>query len=375
MIGQELEKYSFEYLIKKALDNVPDDIDKRQGSIIYDAIAPACYQLADIYMELKGVLLKSFITTTYGEYLDNKVIEQGLQRYKATYAKKKCIFTFKENTSKNIPLGSMFSTINEETPLLYKAVEKLSESEYVLKCESIGTIGNGYIGDLLPVTHLQNIESAKITSLIEAARDEETDEELRNRFLLEVNQKPFGGNVAQYDKELRLLDGVGEVQVYPTWNGGGTVKCSIVDTEYNPVSSDVIDKVKSEIDPKGIEGNGLGIAPIGHVVTITTPSVVEVNIEAKIQLLTGYIIDQLRDSINKSIEEYLKTLKKQWGISDDFNRYELTVYRSQITMAILRIIGVANVTDVKINGLDKDLILNENAEIQELPHLNEVKLI
>ncbi|WP_338630565.1 baseplate J/gp47 family protein [Clostridium baratii] len=374
-IGDYLEKYTFEYLINSALEKVPDDIDKRQGSVIYDALAPACYQLADMYMQLKEVLLNSFVTTSYGEYLDKKVIEQGLTRYKATYAKKKAILIFDEGTPEVIQIGTRFSTINDDIPLVYKIVESLSgKGEYVVQCETVGTIGNGYIGDVLPIDHISNLKSCRITSLLVPARDEESDEELKSRFMLEVNQRPFGGNIDQYDDEIRKIDGVGEVQIYPTWNGGGTVKCSIVDTEFNPASEDLINKVKELIDPVENEGSGLGLAPIGHIVTITTPEIVRINIEAKIHLMTGYNIEQLRGSIKKSINEYLKALKKNWGLADDMNRYDLAVYIAQITMSILKVDGIANVTNIKINGQSKDLNLIQSGQRQQIPELNEVNL-
>lgn len=381
-LGEYLEEYSFENLIKGALEKVPDDIDKRQGSVIYDALAPACYQLAEMYMQLKEVLLNSFVTTSYGEYLDNKVIEQGLTRYKATYAKKKIKCTFENGTPATIQVGSRFSTINDETPLTYKVIDLFKNEnnivvpgEYIVQCETIGTIGNGYIGDMLPITHINNLKSCKMTTLLVPARDEEDDEELKQRFILEVNQRPFGGNVAQYDDEIRKIDGIGEVQIYPTWNGGGTVKCSIVDTEFNAVSEELIEKVKNIIDPKENEGTGLGLAPIGHIVTITTPQVVNINIEAKIHLITGYTIDQVREEIKKSIENYLKELKKNWGIADEMNRYELSIYVAQITMSILKVVGVANVTNIKINGQPNDLKLIQSGEIQQLPKLAEVTLL
>ena len=80
MIGDEIEKYTFENLIKEALEKVPDNVDKREGSIIYDALAPACYQLAEMYMNLKNFVLNTFVTTSYGEYLDLKMILQQFYR-------------------------------------------------------------------------------------------------------------------------------------------------------------------------------------------------------------------------------------------------------------------------------------------------------
>ncbi|MGG7176194.1 baseplate J/gp47 family protein [Clostridium paraputrificum] len=381
MIGEELEKYTFESLINEALEKVPDNVDKREGSIIYDALAPACYQLADMYMRLKNVILNTFVTTSYDKYLDNRVLEQGLKRYEGTKAVKKGIFTFEDNTPAILQIGSRFAAITGEDNLIYKVIgEYLTKDgspvkgEYLLECETYGTKGNGYIGDLLPITYINNLKTANITMLITPARDRESDEELKDRYILTVNQKPFGGNVAQYDQEVRGIDGIGEVQIYPTWNGGGTVKCSIVDTEYNPVTSEIINKVQTLIDPTVNPGKGLGLAPIGHKVTIVTPTPVTVNIQAKIQVLNGYTIEQLREEITEAISKYLLTLRKNWGIADDMNRYALTIYRSQITGKILGVTGIANVIEIKINNKLEDLTLLENGTVQELPMLGQVVL-
>ena len=78
MIGDYLDKYTFKYLMELALDNVPDSLDKREGSIIYDALAPACYELAEYYMELKKTLENTFAETASNEYLDLRAAEQEL---------------------------------------------------------------------------------------------------------------------------------------------------------------------------------------------------------------------------------------------------------------------------------------------------------
>lgn len=376
----EFERYSYENLLKEALDRIPDTIDKREGSIIYDALAPSCYQLAKMYMDLYQVLLNSFVTTSFGEYLDNKVLEQGLSRYKETKAIKKGTFTFKNNTPAILQTGMRFTAIDQDQVLNYKIIDTFKDNsavvkgEYLLECETPGTIGNSYIGDLLPIDHINNLETAKITSLVVPGRDIETDEELRSRYLIAINQKPFGGNISQYDSNIRNIEGVGEVQVYPTWNGPGTVKCSVVDSQYKPISSEFSSAIQEIIDPTQ-DGSGLGLAPIGHRVTITTPSITKINITGTIQLLTGYVLEQIKEDINNSIETYLVQLRKNWGVADELNRYDLSIYISQITAAILRVTGVANVTNVKINNSLNDLVLTQSSTTQQIPILESVEFI
>ena len=85
-------------------------------------------------------------------------------------------------------------------------------------------------------------------------------------------------------------------------------------------------------------------------------------------------LEQLKEEIKQAIEKYLLSLRKNWGISDDVNRYSLTIYRSQITAKILGVIGVANVSEIKINNKLEDLVLLENSITQQLPVLGEVVL-
>jgi uncharacterized phage protein gp47/JayE len=68
------------------------------------------------------------------------------------------------------------------------------------------------------------------------------------------------------------------------------------------------------------------------------------------------------------------SLRRQWGIPNDFNEHLLGVYISRINAAILNVAGVSNVTNTKINSLAEDLILVQTPERQELPILGVVTL-
>jgi uncharacterized phage protein gp47/JayE len=379
MIGDYLEQYTFEYLMEKALARVPDTIDKREGSIIYDALAPACYELSEYYMRLRRVLQDTFAETASEKYLDLRVAEQGIKRFEATAAVKKGIFTNENGNPLNIEIGSRFSTISDNESLNYVVTapyevdEQVVPGSYQLTCEIIGTIGNTYVGNLIPINYIQGLSQAIMTDLIIPARDVETDDDLRARYFLSLNDKPFGGNLAQYDENLKNIEGVGEVQIYPVWDGGGTVKCSVIDASFNPITSDFITVIQNIIDPTP-QGTGLGLAPIGHIVTITTPEPLSINIAANISLMTGYTKVQVEQPIKDALEEYMLSLRRQWGIPNDFNEHILGVYISRINAAILNVAGIANVTDTTINGLPQDLTLIQTAALQELPILGQVIL-
>ena len=378
MIGDFLQTYSYEYLLNFALSLVPDNLDKREGSIIYDALAPVCYLLAQQNIRLQGIYQNTFIAYAQGEALDLRSQEQGLTRYPATYAVKKVYAIGSDGNPTTVPLGSRFSTIGSSLIYSITAVYTVGgvpqAGYYEATCETAGVVGNDYVGDLIMVTNLNNVAQATMSDLITPARDEETDDELRTRYLEKVNEKSFGGNVAQYREELKAIGGVGAVQIYPVWNGGGTVKLSVIDTDYNTLTEDFINQLKETIDPENNSGEGLGLAPIGHRVTIVTPSEVTINVEATLTLMQGYVLSQVEDGIQSALDNYINSLRQHWGDSNETNTYSTAVYIARINASILSVEGVANVTGTTINDVEADLVLTQDASTQELPKLGEVVL-
>ena len=59
------EEVTYEEILERMLERVPDDMDKREGSLIYDALAPAAIELQIMYIEL-DVILKE--TTLPGSF-------------------------------------------------------------------------------------------------------------------------------------------------------------------------------------------------------------------------------------------------------------------------------------------------------------------
>lgn len=380
MIGENLEMYTFDYLMAQSLAQVPDSIDKRQGSIIYDALAPACYRLSEIYNNMRNIYKDTFVHTATGEALDYRCAEQGLTRYAATFARKRAYFTNSSDTPISVPIGARFSTISDTNPIVYAVESQYVEGNfarpghYILKCETAGVDGNEYSGRLTNITHIQGLASATMSDLITPARDEESDEELRSRYFEIVNTRAFGGNIADYNQYVKSISGVGDVQIYPAWNGGGTVKLSIVDAEHNPCSSIFVSSVKETIDPTENEGKGLGIAPIGHTVTVSTPENLTINVGMTITVGGGYTLGQVTEPITNAIDAYFSLLKKDWGAETESGSYALSVFTARIISAALQVPGVANVTDVTLNGSSSDVVLVQTASLQQLPKLGTVSV-
>ena len=108
--------------------------------------------------------------------------------------------------------------------------------------------------------------------------------------------------------------------------------------------------------------------------TVVTPDEFVANITATVVLMSGMSIGQVTTPIENAIEAYFQTLRKSWGAADKYNDYSLGIYISRITAAILTVPGVANVTNVKINGSSSDVTLQENATTQQLPVVGTVTI-
>lgn len=383
VLSEYLQKYTYEYILTEALSKVPDNVDKREGSIIRDALSPCCYEAAKHILYLADIIEQTYIETANGLWLDGRVIEGGITRDPATYAKKLGVFKTQLDEPCQISIGQSFSTVGD-TILNYTAVQVYANEDgdvvpgsYIMQCNTVGSVGNSYIGRIVPNDYIEKLASAEITTLLYPGEEEESDDSLRERFLANLMKTAFGGNIAQYRQWAKEIPGIGGVQVYPVWAGGGTVKLSIIDTDYNSCSSEFCQTILEKFDPEnsgGETGLGLGIAPIGHKVTVSTPLPRTINVSGKITLLPGYKLETLLPQIKLALEEYLLSLRQAWENSDDENNYSVIVYLGRINFAILNVKGVSSVYELQLNGTDTDIRLTETSSLQEIPVLGTVSL-
>lgn len=361
---------TYQALLQKMLAQIPDTYDKRDGSPIPTALGPAAFVLAGFYLSLNQVQKQAFVQTAVGQSLDYLATLAGLTRYPASAAVRLGVF----NTA--VPVGARFSTINGADSINFVVTAPAEgANQYQLTAETPGSIGNDYSGPILPITNIPGLTSAQITDILVPGDDTETDEELRVRLITALNDRPFGGNIASYRTDILAIDGVGAVQVYPTWDGGGTVKCAILGADYLPASEELVKNVQTAIDPV-TQGQGLGLAPIGAKVTITAPETVTVNVEATIVLSSGYSLEQVKPLIEAAIESYLLTVRQSWGnmVGSTTVEYAANVYLARVTAAIVGTVGVVNATNVTLNSGTNDLILTQTGETQQVPVLGTVTL-
>jgi uncharacterized phage protein gp47/JayE len=343
------EEKTYEAIYNEMMTSVKSsypELDSRSEGVIGIALSPCAMELAQAYAEIDTILDESFADTASREFLIRRAAERGVTPTPATYAVVKGVFNI------DVAIGERF-TLDDFN---YTVIEKINTGIYKLECETIGSEPNSHTGTLIPLDYIDGLENATITEVLIPGEDEEDTESIRKKYFNSLSSQSFGGNIADYKEKVNDLSGVGGCKVYPTWNGGGTVKVVIINSDYEKASSDLISSVQNDIDPVGHSGEGYGIAPIGHVVTIESVEETTVNIASTITYQEGYSFEAIKSYIEAAIDAYFLELKKTWMDED-----ALVVRISQIEYRLLNVTGIVDISGTTINGEAVNLVLGDNS--------------
>ena len=386
------EGQTYEVILSRMLERVSNKFDKREGSVIFDTHSPTAIELQNLYLELDALIKEGYGDTASRDFLILRCRERGITPERETNAILKGEFT-----PTNIEvLGQRFNI----GALNYTVTEKISAGMYKVQCETAGTIGNQYLGMMIPIDYIDGLETAYLTEVLIPGEDEEDTEVLRARYFASFDEKAFGGNVQDYIEKTNAIPGVGSTKVTRVWNAdispsemipsatvdswysgiigsltgdvaawlqavytaaaahklttGGTVLLTIINSSYDPASQALLDAVKLAIDPEDSTGEGYGLAPIGHVVTVQSAATRSIVVKTTITFDTGYSWSNLQSSINDAISAYLLELRQAWA-----NSSYLVVRVSQIETRLLAITGIIDVTNTKIKGSASNLSLGK----------------
>lgn len=329
---------TYENILNDMLSRVPSNVDKREGSIIYDAIAPTAFKLSETYFNLSTFIDLFFVDTSTGEYLDKLCKAFGVDRKKPTKAVRKII------TNGIIPIESRFSI----SDISYVVISKLSDTEYFVECEDFGSIGNLYSG---PLTSLNNLNvEAELSEIVDSGENIETDESLRERYYLKVRNPATSGNIYDYLNWALKVEGVGKAKVFPLWNGPGTVKVIIIDTDMK-IDTTLESRVYDYIET---------VRPIGAEVTVNSPIAHTIDISASVELDNSKTLGVVIESFTLNLNEYLYSLT----FKNDVISY------AKIGSILLSTPGIKDYNNLLVNASDVNIVLTE----EEIPILNDINI-
>lgn len=350
------ENQTEQTILKRMLARLPSSLDKREGSVIYDATMPAAIECMLLYAMADWFLKNTFADTAEREWLVERAKERGLAPYPATAAVVKGIFA---PAAIQVPVGTRFSyeAVN------YAVTEQIGGGVFLLRCETVGTAGNQPAGKLLAIDYVEGLETAQLAEVIVPGEDEEETEHFRARYLASFEGQAFGGNIADYREKVNAIPGVGGVKVYPVWQGGGTVRVVFMTSEYKVPTAEFVDQVQTAIDPLVNQAQGIGLAPIDHKVTVEGVRDAAVRIGLQLTLTDGYSFEDYRESIEAVIDGYFAELNQGWEGTQKVTLTEnsnigIAIRISQIESRLLEIPGVEDVQHTKLNELEENLVLD-----------------
>ncbi len=340
-----------ETIHRRMLEKAPPGISTKEGDFFWDATRPTAIEKAEMtQLKLQNILRLAFPQTSYSVYLDYLGEEKGVYRHEPTPASGEILITGTPGAL--IPKGFIVSTQSSDSS---SAIEfeiqetvRIGEDGMVLvkaECTEAGIVGNVAANAITMLSQpINGVSSITNPEPFTGGTDIEDDDSFRKR-ILEAYDEPLSGAKKDYERWAKEVDGVGAAYVIPLWNGPSTVKVLIMDSNGQPANEDLIKKVKNYIDPDN--GLGGGKAPIGALVTVDAPEVIEINIAVSLTFENGYSWDDVKDALIANLKKYLTTFEINTG-ERELDRITVT----RIGHVILSTEGIKDYSNLLVNDAE-----------------------
>lgn len=196
------ETKTYEALLASALARVSSGIDKREGSMVMNGVAPSMAELAQLYIGLDFVFTATYLATAPREYLIKRAADRNMSPYPPSAA------VFRAEFNIEVPVGTRFSC--EDLNFVVTARMDTSEDtatglSHRVTCETAGAQANGYTGQLIPIEYVDGLTHAELVELLIPGDDEEDTEVFRQRVLDSFKSQAFGGNQADYIEKVKAM--------------------------------------------------------------------------------------------------------------------------------------------------------------------------
>lgn len=343
----QFEEKTLENVMIDLLAEIDSGISTEEGTLINHALRGAAAEFERVYMELGVTDLNGYAATADREHLILRAQERGIAPFPATHA------VWKAVCAADIPINTRFSAGD----VTYICTGKLEDGTYSFMCEQTGTAGNAEYDSVYPIDFIEGFDSLELAELSVPARNEEETEAFRARYLsIVTSTQAFGGNRAQYMKEMLEIEGVGACKIYRALRGRRRIQIYFLDSAFKMPDASLVEKVQELIDPFGRQGEGEGAAPMFHIVDIYPCQQEAVNITAAVTMKEGCVLEDLLPIMKERLDGYFLELAKSWE-----NTEYITVRILKVNAAIADVQGVIDVQGTTLNGKTENLLLNPNA--------------
>ncbi len=334
---------------ERMLSNLSNKYDRLPGSWTWETYQAEAIEMESLQILLDNGLDQAFAGTADLEHLKVMAFEdRGIVYKEATFASGEVTITGIQGAI--ITEGDLFANeLLQYKALETKTIDSTLTTNVKIECTTAGSVGNTVANSIIyfPVS-IQGLDTVTNTQEISNGYDEEGRDSLLQRYYNEIRKPATSGNINHYINWALSVEGVGNVKVKPLWNGNGTVKVVILDSNKQPADQSLITKTSNYIETQ---------RPIGASVTVSTATELDINVNCEIQVTKDYTLDQAKANIQTNIQNYFKE-----------NAFEdQTIYYAKIGNIIFNSEGVNNLiyNTFTINNAKNDIILiDSNTETQ-----------
>jgi len=368
-----------ESIHKDLLKNISDDYEKSTGYPTADITKAFAIEESKIYEILGEVIGMIDVDNLFDYELEKYVYQRkGISRLTGDYAKTQLTV----NGNGIVVAGDKFQTPSGIQFACIDSSVTINGTGLVnIQCLQVGIMGMVGANSItqMPVT-LQGITSCTNLQATTDGYEPETDAHLRQRYYEALRMPPTSGNKYHYLKWAKEVNGVGNAEVYPLWNGENTVKVVIIDVNSQPASLDLVDEVQEHIDPKGTYdestntwstwGTGSGEAPIGAYCTVESAASKAITVKVKIEKSnSSYTDENIASNIIENITSYFKEI----ALNKEMNY----VSYAKIGHLIFASEGVADYdsNSLTVNDTTSNIILSYDKNLTEIPIVSQVVLL
>lgn len=331
------------------ISNLKNDFSKIEGTFNFDIASAYGIEAEIIYNLLEYWTNQTFIdTATEDEFIDYHAMLFGVIRKQGTKARGEVLITGKANTT--IPAGTIvLKTDSTKYQLLYDT--SISYNEKVItevECLETGEIGNCAIGEIVSF-EIANANIFIVTNekAFTNGYEKEPNDVLIARAKERILKPAHSGNIYDYEKWAKEVDGVGRVLVEPLWNGNGTVRVRVSNYNNTVADSELIQKVKKRIEQ--IDGR-----PVGANVTVASFDSKNIAISVSVILSPGIKLNTVSDLISSKIKQQVKDNTALYTLN---NQEILSINR--VEKIALSVSGVED-CKVLINNDTQNIIVDSN---------------
>lgn len=323
--------------------NISEEYDKSKGNFVYDVTKPVAVEFAEQQKKIAKVQEKLDVEKLTGDELTRTVYQRtGISRKPATQATTTVIVSGTAGTA--VKVGELVGT----GTLLYTVIEEavLNESGFAhvrIQCNEFGQIGN------VPANTIVHFP-ASINGLVNVYNpdpvvdgyDEETDNDLRERYYDKLQRPGKAGNKYHYREWALEVTGVGDAKVFPRYNGPLSMKVVVIDANKLPATSELIEAVREHIEvemPFGVDD-----------LNVKSAEALLINLSVVLSLIPGYTEEVVKINIKKNITKHLKEI----AFKTSFVSY------AKIGALIIESEGVLDYQDLLINGSTANVVIPDD---------------